>query len=697
MLKQVTLTNFRRHENLVVNFEPGLNTVRGFNESGKSTLLQGILYGWFGSKALNESLADVVTWGKPKSTLKVEQVFTVGGTEYRLKRSDSGAELRFGEESVTGQTDVTKKIESIFGCSADTACKLLFAKQSQIQGALSEGASAPVKLIEVLSNFDLIDTIIELVEAHLPCGNTKLTEARVAQLKLDSAEVINTDLSSQESEVDSALLLVSKAKLEKAVAQETLDGLDVVSARATMTAHARLFDTVEATKADLETTKKAIGTIPPPKADTEKLPELREALDKQKTLKSVLSLKSKFDAAKFEMEWDEPLAKLQEAVTDTTKLVTETRDRINSNKLKLNTLQGQVISDTTCKLCQKDLKDVPEVVLINNRLYPQIKALEDAILEDNGALRDHSDFLSQLNDIAATNNKAEQLFASCGEHVTVDRSMVPGKAVWIGPSEADDTDYQSQIDAIEAADKAYIKASSAKKVNQERKEELQARLEKANSDIEVLPLEKAADTVRAYKAAEEQLTGATATYQKTLRDFDAATASISQAKAVLAELVKRIDVSKSALEKADKELSDMIKHNVLVKKLRNARPQIATKLWTIVLGSCSTYFSDMRGTPSVVTRDEDGFKVNGKAVAGLSGSTLDVLGLAIRVALTRTFLPNIPFMGLDEPASGCDDDRETAMLGLITACKFDQVLLVTHSSLADAFSSQVITLGGENA
>ena len=121
------------------------------------------------------------------------------------------------------------------------------------------------------------------------------------------------------------------------------------------------------------------------------------------------------------------------------------------------------------------------------------------------------------------------------------------------------------------------------------------------------------------------------------------------------------------------------------------------KVWSVVLASVSHYFSDMRGTPSIVTRDDEGFKVNSKSIVGLSGSTLDILGLAIRVALMRTFLPSLSFLQLDEPASGCDDDRETAMLGLITACKFDQILLVTHSTLADAFSSNVISLGEANA
>ena len=71
---------------------------------------------------------------------------------------------------------------------------------------------------------------------------------------------------------------------------------------------------------------------------------------------------------------------------------------------------------------------------------------------------------------------------------------------------------------------------------------------------------------------------------------------------------------------------------------------------------------------------------------------LDALGLAIRIALTKTFLPNNDFLILDEPAAACDDEREMNMLGVITTAGFDQVLLVTHSPLADAFADKVVAL-----
>ena len=127
--------------------------------------------------------------------------------------------------------------------------------------------------------------------------------------------------------------------------------------------------------------------------------------------------------------------------------------------------------------------------------------------------------------------------------------------------------------------------------------------------------------------------------------------------------------------------------------VRLARPRVADKLWSLVLGAVSRYFTQMRGEGRVVSRDADGFKVNARPVAGLSGSTMDILGLAMRVALVKTFLPTAPFLVLDEPAAACDDDRTQAMLGFLSASEFTQVLACSHDPISESVAGSVVVLG----
>jgi len=146
------------------------------------------------------------------------------------------------------------------------------------------------------------------------------------------------------------------------------------------------------------------------------------------------------------------------------------------------------------------------------------------------------------------------------------------------------------------------------------------------------------------------------------------------------------------LQQLTETRDSMHRHNELIRKLRSARPEIASKMWGTVLGAISRYFSQIRGEQSVVTRDADGFKVNGRSVAGLSGSTNDALGLAIRMALSKLFLPGVPFLMIDEGFSGADSNRELAGVGTLAGAGFSQVLLITHSDRPESVADNLITL-----
>lgn len=133
-------------------------------------------------------------------------------------------------------------------------------------------------------------------------------------------------------------------------------------------------------------------------------------------------------------------------------------------------------------------------------------------------------------------------------------------------------------------------------------------------------------------------------------------------------------------------------NNLLIKKLKAIKPAVTNHLWSIVLGAVSAMFTQVRGEASVVTKDDSGFKVNGWSAANFSGSTLDLLALTMRAALTKTFIPHAPFLSLDEPAHGSDTDRTGSILGFLASSGFDQVLLASHDELSESVANNVINL-----
>ncbi|CAG9183893.1 hypothetical protein [Cupriavidus pinatubonensis] len=82
---------------------------------------------------------------------------------------------------------------------------------------------------------------------------------------------------------------------------------------------------------------------------------------------------------------------------------------------------------------------------------------------------------------------------------------------------------------------------------------------------------------------------------------------------------------------------------------------------------------------------------DGQSIEGLSGLTLDTLGLAIRIALTK-FLPPLRVIMLDELGHGMDDERGAAMLGMLAAADFDQTILISHKEAVDAFAAHLVAV-----
>ena len=284
------------------------------------------------------------------------------------------------------------------------------------------------------------------------------------------------------------------------------------------------------------------------------------------------------------------------------------------------------------------------------------------------------------------------------QYLERDESVLPAMFSWQGlppPAAGDEPDYASMLAEAKRYNDAILKASTKLEMLNRQIHDLEDdRLKLVNELRGLCPVsdEALAQAEAGLKEGEDTLTEARDAIMGLQRSIDGAKADFQFAVAMhTAALEKRAQLEKQ-IKSTKQEISALEFNNALVKKIRAARPVIGNKLWSMVLASVSTVFSQMRGENSIVSKEKDGFTVNGKSVDSLSGSTLDLLGLAIRCALTKTFVPGCQFIVLDEPSASCDASREAAMLGYIAASGFSQVLLVTHSDVSESFANNLITL-----
>lgn len=721
MLRHIKLCNFRKHESLSVSFANGLNAIKGANEAGKSTIILAALYALYGSKALPLPLAKTVTWGKKESELSVELTIEVDGRLFTFTRSKSGAEAAYDGGLVTGQNEVSSFASEVLGGDRDLVCRLMLANQANLRGALEDGPKAVSTMIESLADFDLFDRIVDAAQQRLTLGPTSALEEKVRQRENEVAQA-----TPEPPNVDGLLRQIA----EEQGRIETLENL--IRAEEPQKAAA------EAAYASEQTNKRmreGVETNLRKARENQKLHEVQKAeADEKASIKvdeaEIVSLKQQLDeASAFEKRsrvyqefsrlvsgypdafWEGTKESFTAELADREKAregfaqdEQHLRDRIKDLERDIAVLEAQVITASTCPTCGTDVSKNPTVVAKNEALGKQIAELKDSKLTAHAqassfATAKHGvvQEITALKGVASSAAPFERFATQYGEFVTVNLDTYPPTLEWRGViPEGDSVDtkaIQNRIvqaeSAKEAAERANARSVALSQTLQEDAEYI-ARLEQQLADCpEVGDLD-------ALHAEARRLGNAIATYRIQIESVRKNISDIERQKAE-AEADYRVRLeqraaAESELKKAQEELERLIFNNTLLKKVRAARPVISDRLWSMTLAAVSTMFTTMRGEKSVVTKDKDGFAVNGEPVQGLSGSTLDILGLSIRCALIKTFLPHVSFLALDEPASGCDDNRTAALLGFIASSGFQQVLVVSHEEATEAAADHVITI-----
>ena len=723
MLNQVKLTNFRQHENRTFTFLPGLNAIKGANESGKSTILLAVLYAMYGAKALPQPLSEMVTWDKglKESDLKVELTMSPGGRLYKITRSKSGAECEYDGGLVTGQNEVTKFVSEILGADRDLACRLMMASQSKIRGALESGPTAVAEMIETLADFDLFDRITEAAEHKLATGPTASLEERVRNAEALSAtlEVGQLDLSAYEARIKAEEghifgLQTKKVELEPlaqaaqtaydnaAVQQRMRNTLEINLSRAN-----ELLALHQAQKNDADTKAAA-------KIDEAALADLKRQLSdaslyvqRQDVYRVYQALSATYPEAFWEGSKDHfTEAKLQaESERDGMAQLAQTHaSDVKDIDRDIAILNARIVTASECPTCGADVSKNPKVQAKNEETLAAINALlvrrkilgeqQENSQKELGRLTDYT------NQLKVVENSAKPFEAFAGSHaadIEIDSTVYPSRLSWRGEApEGEALDVEqirqrivSQESAKEAAERANARSVALTETLKEDGEHVAQLKQQLNDypkveDPEILK-EKACS-----------ISNDIAILKFGIEEYRTRINAIGMEKAE-AEATHRVAAQQKEKAEADlvsarQELDTLIFNNTLMKKVRVARPRIADQLWGMVLASVSTMFSTIRGERSIITKTSDGFFVNGKSVTGLSGSALDALGLAIRVALIKTFLPHISFLCLDEPASACDEDRTASLIGFIHSSGFQQVLAVSHEEAMESAADHLIHL-----
>lgn len=714
MLLELKVRNVRKLRDETFTFTPGLNVVRGANEQGKSTMLECITYALFGVKGCRTSLADMVTWGEAENTLKVTLKFVVEGVVYDLSRSKAGAEIRWtseaGPQETTGQTEVTLKIGRLLGIAPANINRLMLSGQGDIRGALDQGPQKTSELIESLSNFDIIDRVVKLIGEHLLTGSTTPFEDKIARLEPELSRMEEQLGSPPDTAFDEGQigLLEQAVELRKVSQQEALDALKPATtardaAKAVMdqgkvlvSLHSKAYDSLTNARAALAT----LEDKPCLPADGVRILALQGLLADMDKLAILRAQKAEIAALpKAEMDWEGDMASFNAEASRVKLRSQEVQKQLNELSADARVQRGAKIVASACGICGQDVSSLPQVAEKNAAITARLAEISGLETTLKAEFKDLVETAGALDGIRNAQAKVELLLAKYGDVAQAVTTHIPYSILWVGPA-LPDTDGNGALRLeLNALNRQNTEATVWSTRVESKKAEV-TKLDKEVADLTIQCQDPALSTAVADHGhwsvvcdqLNERYSALVSANYKDQQERTELTAKVAAAKATYENAKAQVDKIRDQLAEAKADLDKVEFNNALLKQVRAARPVIANKLWTMVLSAVSRYFSAMRGQDSLVTKDGDGFKVNGSVLGSLSGSTLDILGLAIRLALVKTFLPHAPFLILDEPSAACDGQRTSAMMGFLVGAGFDQLLVVTHEDISEQAAEQLIEI-----
>ena len=712
MLNSLKLTNFRKVTSDEMIFTPGINVIRGLNESSKSTRLESIAYALFGSRSLRTPIEQTVTWGEPVNTLKVELAITVGDKVYNFKRSKSGAEVTVnGTVFCTGQNEVSALAASLLGADATTASKLLLASQNGIRGALEEGPKALSMLIEDLADMAVFDTILEAAQTKLALGSPLLLEERLkgAESTLEAATqslpakpnedefrghvaALNLHISTVErtiADLSERVFRTNKAWQDNSAIYLKKTELNAAVDRALATLK-------ESEKLAEELSMKAARFVEPDVVMDTLKQQLSEAQNHASRMEAYNVFKSLPEVPRYWNGYAESFVSASKSFDDTEKSI---RRDIAAIESAIRELNRQRLDGGPCSKCGQPTAHLTHIAETNAQIDAKLAEIEPALQPLKDALEVAEARAAYIAPIPSVAARMQPMLNKLNGYVELDENFYPPKVSWIGSVPTDEAvdvaGLRKRIAAIDADWKAKEADEARAKLAKEQWEKALRVYEKVAEERDVF-MAPDADQIIALTEAKDQailnLNAATGEIELARKEIVEITKAHEQAKQMWAVCQSRVDDAQRVIAECKADLDSLSFNNGLVKKLRTIRPVIANKLWNTVLASVSVMFSQMRKEESWVTKEKDGFKVNGQSVESLSGSTLDLLGMSLRCSLLRTFLPQCGLLVLDEPMHGCDEERSESMLGFLKSVDFRQTLLVSHESVSESVADNLIVL-----
>jgi DNA repair exonuclease SbcCD ATPase subunit len=713
MLYQLQLKNFKTHRERTVTFNAGLNAIQGPNAVGKSNLLKGVLFALFGARAAGAT-DHLPTWGCNDTEVTLDLELPQYG-RVTVSRSLRNAKVRQGDTLLAaGITPVRALIEEAFGMDSNALQTLLVSRQGESQALLALGPAALQALIEKLARFDRVDQVLQMLSTDIAEDNGRVSEFG----PLQDLELLAQELKSLEREekhwaelqeyhehrCDELQQLVVTLQPEKQAAEEVLNQRPPLEAdlRAGMAQlhtlqqtlaeeEARLqtmeSDTLEervqAAEAAAQAAQQALSEATTAWASAHGAQQRREML-----LRELETVEAQVDSTQ---RVEEPLRAAQHAIAQAEQDYEALNEAWRVALLERGYAE-KAVRDAVCGTCKRPFSDT-DMAVANARLE-QARAAAELAQQQEQAAAEH---------LGMTRKRVRTLEAQYYPHAAtrlaqLQADLPPEQALEPLQQARRHLEVQARDTQTEALQLKALWTQAQELRNRvelyrSRVTEAQALVAQKQAQLDALPLAwQCSEVLTRFNALRQELR---------VEDGNLIDAKHQrqQFRAELARLEARADEARAQHERYQSLKQRLHARKSLQTWLRQSRATISAELWDDLLSYTSQLLraTTMQRLGTVEREGTDLYVYEHEQrvpVSDLSGFQRSLLGLALRVALSRVFFGQEHVLLLDEPTADASEENSARVAGLLQALG-SQVIFVTHRESDAANAPTVIRLDAQ--
>jgi len=652
----------------------GLVLISGQNSYGKSTILEGVLFAFFGPKIFSgRNASSFITYGEAKAEVTI--YFSLDNKKYNIYRkwNRTGATTTKLFEWIKNTYREIKKfnIENFFEISTEQALNTVFVRQGEVEELANKKGADLREMIIDLFRLNIIDDALSYLDSE--SKNEKYQKEKLEKQRVPDERIekdINT-VSIENSELEKQLIeiKIKKEQLEQKIVSLPSDDL-ISNLEKLYRQKDKLEDLIRSNKSDFQAKiKKTSLNI----NDFQPIENIIEKVDLLTKNKNDIITKKNI---------------VEERRAATFRGLGKTRGRIDDSKSKIKqmedsltfTLKENGLKIALCPTCQNELTKEHHDQMIA-KFNKEIAISQDKIKSITKLLDNlDSEIKSYQTKLDAIKNR-----------ITIMQGL-----------KEDYENYQKyEMGLLKAIKdiKSFLKKSNLKFTDFSAEKVNKLSIEKKTLAIELKAKDKEYnDTQKKFKINQDKIV------------------NLEEEKRRMKELQKSIgelEIEIDHINKAKELVRRFVTEYMVVKRLvKNIALTTNKYIKDFTSGQYSDLLLDLSGTrkTGLSLKIKDNFNGVHESIEVLSGGDKTALGIALRLAISELMSkirpikespkknPKVDILLLDEPLAALDATRRERILKhLIKSKTFSQIFLITHTDIPSDINAHKIFVSKDHS